>query len=184
MAVSHKANRYVQVTFLRYEGWRSSFRGVVPTVIGMFPYAGISFLTYETLKAQLLMKGHGTPEGALGTVETLVCGGTAGVVSQTATYPVDTVRKFMQANTLLHRFQEGGHVGGRLTMWKSVRHIYSAGGLRAFYNGVSLNWAKGFLAAGLSFAMNEWLRQLLQQRTRCRQRLRGRVEEREKKRVF
>lgn len=32
------------------EGFATLYRGYVPTVIGVIPYAGISFFTYETLK--------------------------------------------------------------------------------------------------------------------------------------
>lgn len=34
----------------REEGVRTLFRGYNPTVIGVIPYAGTSFFTYETLK--------------------------------------------------------------------------------------------------------------------------------------
>lgn len=35
----------------------------------------------------------------------VICGGLAGALSQTVTYPLDTVRKFMQANTFLYKYQ-------------------------------------------------------------------------------
>ena len=35
---------------LRDEGYRAMYRGFAPTIIGVVPYAGVSFLTYETLK--------------------------------------------------------------------------------------------------------------------------------------
>jgi len=34
----------------RCEGIRSLYRGFTPTVVGVIPYAGTSFFTYETLK--------------------------------------------------------------------------------------------------------------------------------------
>ena len=34
----------------RCEGVRSLYRGFTPTVVGVIPYAGTSFFTYETLK--------------------------------------------------------------------------------------------------------------------------------------
>lgn len=35
------------------EGWRSLFSGLKPTLLGIIPYAGLSFSVYETLKAHL-----------------------------------------------------------------------------------------------------------------------------------
>ena len=34
----------------RNEGVRGLYRGFVPTILGVIPYAGASFLTYDTLK--------------------------------------------------------------------------------------------------------------------------------------
>eukprot|EP00920_Eleutheroschizon_duboscqi_P025978 GHVT01064208.1.p1 GENE.GHVT01064208.1~~GHVT01064208.1.p1 ORF type:complete len:329 (+),score=53.08 GHVT01064208.1:216-1202(+) len=158
-AVSSVASSYHQVTLVSYEGWGSLYRGLGPTLLGIFPYAGISFLTFETLKARV-KRSRG--EEAFGAAHSLVCGGLAGVVSQTATYPIDTVRKFMQANSFLYKVEEAGHHGNReVTIANAVRHIVRTTGVRGLYNGVSLNWGKGFAAAGLSFTLNDALRKLL-----------------------
>ena len=34
----------------REEGLKTLYRGFTPTILGVVPYAGISFFTYETLK--------------------------------------------------------------------------------------------------------------------------------------
>lgn len=36
--------------YTKENGLRSLYRGFVPTIIGVIPYAGTSFFTYETLK--------------------------------------------------------------------------------------------------------------------------------------
>ena len=40
----------VFVKIYRTEGLRTVYKGFTPTVIGVIPYAGTSFFTYETLK--------------------------------------------------------------------------------------------------------------------------------------
>eukprot|EP00921_Rhytidocystis_pertsovi_P011742 GHVQ01019010.1.p1 GENE.GHVQ01019010.1~~GHVQ01019010.1.p1 ORF type:complete len:372 (+),score=16.07 GHVQ01019010.1:450-1565(+) len=117
MAVSQRASKYTQVMLLRYEGWASLYRGLTPTLIGIFPYAGISFFTFELLKDRVISyRSSGAVNRTqvnwserrleqIGPVSSLFCGGFAGVISQTATYPIDTVRKFMQANTFLYKFK-------------------------------------------------------------------------------
>lgn len=42
--------RQVVIATYKREGVRALYRGYVPTIIGVIPYAGISFFTYETLK--------------------------------------------------------------------------------------------------------------------------------------
>jgi len=41
-------------TFKEYGGIRGLYKGFIPTVMGIVPYAGVSFFTYDTLKATIL----------------------------------------------------------------------------------------------------------------------------------
>ncbi|KAJ1486538.1 hypothetical protein T484DRAFT_2316989 [Baffinella frigidus] len=67
------------------------YRGVVPTLIGIVPYAAINFSTYEYLKTSLqsypeLCKANGDPV----VWARLACGAIAGSLGQTVVYPLDT----------------------------------------------------------------------------------------------
>ena len=54
MAVSHQDKYHslleVFIKTVRYEGTHSLYRGLLPTILGVIPYAGCSFFMYETLK--------------------------------------------------------------------------------------------------------------------------------------
>ena len=54
MAVTHKEQynslSAVFMKTIREEGFLSLYRGYVPTLLGVVPYAGTGFFTYETLK--------------------------------------------------------------------------------------------------------------------------------------
>lgn len=41
---------HVFVRISREEGLNTLYRGFTPTILGVVPYAGLSFFTYETLK--------------------------------------------------------------------------------------------------------------------------------------
>lgn len=41
---------HVFVRISREEGLKTLYRGFTPTMLGVVPYAGLSFFTYETLK--------------------------------------------------------------------------------------------------------------------------------------
>ena len=73
------------------DGWRGLFQGLGPTLTGIVPYAGLKFLVYEGLKREL-----GEGYGAKHWVHLLTYGAVAGLVAQTATYPLDVVRRRMQ----------------------------------------------------------------------------------------
>uniref|UniRef100_A0A2P2ISW1 Grave disease carrier protein n=1 Tax=Rhizophora mucronata TaxID=61149 RepID=A0A2P2ISW1_RHIMU len=71
-------------------GLRGLYRGVAPSLYGIFPYAGLKFYFYEE------MKRHVPKEHEKDIVVKLVCGSVAGLLGQTFTYPLDVVRRQMQ----------------------------------------------------------------------------------------
>ena len=83
----------------RTEGLLAFYRGLTPTLLGVIPYAGTSFFTYETLKGWTIQRRR--REGETGgshmfmlptPVERLGCGAIAGLLGQASSYPLDIVR--------------------------------------------------------------------------------------------
>ena len=68
-------------------------RGFLPTMIGIIPYAGTSFTTYETLKGRWEEKSNGEK---LPKSKHLMFGAIAGLLGQFVSYPLDIVRRRMQ----------------------------------------------------------------------------------------
>lgn len=135
----------------REEGIMTLFRGYVPTVLGSIPYAGTSFFTYETLK-MFLQEQTGTQQ--ISPLDRMLCGAVAGLFGQSASYPLDIVRRRMQTapvtgNTYDTIFR---------TLAKIVREEGIIGGL---YKGLSLNWIKGPIAVGISFTTFDIIQQFL-----------------------
>ncbi|ONH97831.1 hypothetical protein PRUPE_7G212900 [Prunus persica] len=75
----------------REAGLRGLYRGVAPSLYGIFPYAGLKFYFYEE------MKRHVPQEHKKSIMVKLVCGSVAGLLGQTFTYPLDVVRRQMQS---------------------------------------------------------------------------------------
>jgi len=71
-------------------GVRGLYRGLVATAMGVAPYVGINFATYEALRGWI------TPPGKTSIPRKLTCGALAGSISQTLTYPFDVLRRKMQ----------------------------------------------------------------------------------------
>ena len=136
-------------------GLANFYRGFFPTLLGMLPYAGVSFLTHDTmgdlLRSPKLAK-YATLSypvalaGDQGGYESnqkvrlkvwaqFLAGGFAGMCSQTASYPLEIIRR---------RLQVGGAVGSGqfLRMGETARQIYRTSGVRGFFVGLSIGYVK------------------------------------------
>ncbi|KAM9439309.1 mitochondrial coenzyme A transporter SLC25A42 isoform 1-T1 [Clarias gariepinus] len=125
----------------REEGLKTLYRGFTPTILGVIPYAGLSFFTYETLKKLHAEKtGRAQPYS----YERLAFGACAGLVGQSSSYPLDVVRRRMQTAGVT------GHTYS--TILGTMQQIVSEEGvIRGLYKGLSMNWVKGPIAVGISF---------------------------------
>lgn len=136
-----------------HEGWTKLYRGFLPTVLGVAPYAGISFFTYESLKKVTADQGSGREPNA---IERLAFGAFAGLCGQSASYPLDVVRRRMQTDTVI-----GGDVHYK-TMRSTAVYIFTTEGIRkGLYKALMMNWVKGPIAVGISFTVYDMTRNML-----------------------
>lgn len=82
----------------------------------------------------------------------LVCGGVAGAIAQTITYPLDVIRRRLQSSGLL-----GFHYNG---LFDTARKLYSEEGPRSFYRGMMPNYLKVVPAISVSFVLYETIQNL------------------------
>ncbi|EDQ88927.1 uncharacterized protein MONBRDRAFT_32514 [Monosiga brevicollis MX1] len=140
----------------RTEGKAAFYRGIVPTYVGMLFYAGVSFGIYDFIKHSMLavpqFQSTSGPEH-LNTLANLICGGTAGLISQTIAYPFDVVRRRMQIEQ-----RQAGQNYQFHGVFQSMRLLYSQGGLRMLFRGISLNYIREFPQVGLAFVAYEKLK--------------------------
>ncbi|KAM8962328.1 mitochondrial coenzyme A transporter SLC25A42 [Pelodytes ibericus] len=132
---------HVFIRMSREEGLKTLYRGFNPTILGVIPYAGISFFTYETLK-----KLHAEHSGRTQPypLERLLFGACAGILGQSASYPLDVVRRRMQTAGVT------GHTYSSIIA--TMREVVAEEGvIRGLYKGLSMNWVKGPVAVGISF---------------------------------
>jgi solute carrier family 25 protein 42 len=141
------------------EGVRGLYGGITPTLLGIVPYAGISFATFETLKTRY-KESHKDGDGNRQNCEPpaatrLLFGGLAGLFAQSVTYPLDIVRR---------RIQVVGASGGYVSPWQTLVTIANTEGFRrGLYKGVSMNWIKGPISVGVSFFVNDQVKAYLKE---------------------
>ena len=130
----------------------------------MLPYAGISFLTHDTVGDWLRLPAlsqHTTIKGSeakssvqnphrlqLTAAAELFSGAVAGIVSQTSSYPLEVIRR---------RMQVGGAVGDghRLGFAETGRKIFLERGFRGFFVGLTIGYLKIIPMSATSFFVYE-----------------------------
>ncbi|KAK4640399.1 coenzyme A transporter [Podospora bellae-mahoneyi] len=145
-------------------GLTNFYRGFSPTLLGMLPYAGMSFLTHDTAgdllrypkiaKWTTLPQPENAPAGKAAPLRSwaeLFAGGVAGLVSQTASYPLEVIRR---------RMQVGGAVGDghRMRIGETAGIIMRERGLRGFFVGLTIGYAKVVPLVAASFYTYERLK--------------------------
>lgn len=126
------------------EGMQKFFRGFIPTMLGIVPYAGVSFFTYESCKS-VYRKHHNDNEPS--SMHRLVFGAGAGFIGQSTTYPLDIVRRRMQTDGT-----QGVVNPEYRTIVSTMRSVvHNEGFTSGLYKGLSMNWIKGPIAVGISF---------------------------------
>lgn len=163
------------------------YRGFSSTVLGMLPYAGMSFLTHDTLGDVLrrpeLAEWTVMPAAADGSYDDddaaaggasldggrprrkdkppqlvfwaeLAAGGLAGMVSQTASYPLEVIRR---------RMQVGGAVGDghRLRIAETAALIWRERGFGGFFVGLTIGYVKVVPMVAVSFYTYERMKEYL-----------------------
>ncbi|KAH7355401.1 mitochondrial carrier protein LEU5 [Rhexocercosporidium sp. MPI-PUGE-AT-0058] len=142
-------------------GLANFYRGFSATVLGMLPYAGMSFLTHDTAGDILrypmfaayttLPKPTNSPPNKpppLRSWAELFAGGIAGLVSQTSAYPLEVIRR---------RMQVGGAVGDgrRLNIGETAKLIVRERGVMGFWIGLSIGYVKVVPMVAVSFYVYE-----------------------------
>lgn len=133
------------------EGWRSFYRGLLPSMIGILPYAGVDITAFELLKEHILDEYDGVPPPHL----ILGAGMLSSSLAQFSAYPLALVRTRLQAQGI------GGKVLKYTGMTDVLRKTYRKEGFRGLYKGSLTNLAKLAPAAGISWFVFEETKVLL-----------------------
>eukprot|EP00977_Amphora_coffeiformis_P014761 scaffold4223_cov189-Amphora_coffeaeformis.AAC.21 len=147
---------------VREEGFLGFYSGVTPTLMVAVPNFAISYTVYGTLKEYTLDDDlfynlrkidadSGEPKLGLGL--TVLCGAASGILATCVTFPMDTVRRRMQIQSLHHI--------ERKTAKQHFAHIVRNEGLHGIYRGITPELLKVVPMVGTMFVVYEWTKDLL-----------------------
>ena len=133
------------------QGLCALYRGLVPTLIAMFPYVGVEFCTYETCRSIITSSEN----SRMTTFETMCLGAFAGMVAQTSCHPLDVVRKRLQLQGI------GGRPKTFDNMFQGLAGIAKAEGPNGLYKGLKPACLATLPSTGSSYVVYEAAKSLL-----------------------
>ncbi|KAG0038202.1 hypothetical protein BGZ82_000829 [Podila clonocystis] len=141
-------------------GIRGFYRGLGPSLVGIFPYAAIDLSVFETLKFGYMRWKAGVQEGAAGSEEKslerpsvfvlLACGTISGSVGATSVYPLSLVRTRLQAQGTPQ------HPQTYTSTLDVFRKTFEKDGIRGFYKGMVPTLTKVVPAVSISYVVYEY----------------------------
>ncbi|KAG0273046.1 hypothetical protein BGZ95_011157, partial [Linnemannia exigua] len=141
-------------------GLRGFYRGLGPSLVGIFPYAAIDLSVFETLKFGYMRWKAGVHEGEEGSEEKaldrpsvfvlLACGTISGSVGATSVYPLSLVRTRLQAQGTPQ------HPQTYTSTLDVFRKTYERDGIRGFYKGMVPTLTKVVPAVSISYVVYEY----------------------------
>lgn len=128
----------------RHEGPKGFFRGCSAAVGQIVPYMGLFFTSYETLK--IALADYPFPIGS----GDALAGVIASVVSKTAVFPLDTIRKRLQVQGPTRSRYVHRNIPLYQGVFSTLRMIIRREGLRGLYRGLPVSLIKAAPASAVT----------------------------------
>ncbi|KAN0041075.1 hypothetical protein ACTFIV_003611 [Dictyostelium citrinum] len=133
--------------------FKGLWRGILPTLYGSIPYAGVGYSSFEYFK-RIAPNSCRNEKGDVIGIYKLVTGGIAGGLGQTAAYPLDVVRRRIQTTG----YGDGTGVDNlKHGTFKTMFSILQKEGIYALFKGISINYIKVIPTNGVAFLTYETL---------------------------
>lgn len=135
---------------LKKEGVKAFYKGYIPNILGIIPYAGIDLAVYESLKNAWLSR-YAKDTANPGILVLLGCGTLSSTCGQLASYPLALIRTRMQAQASI----EGSE---QMSMNRMVKTIVEKEGFFGLYRGILPNFMKVIPAVSISYVVYEYMK--------------------------
>ena len=148
---------------LQKQGLKGFYAGMTPTLVGITPFIGLNFAFYDVAKKWTEDKSRGLPTGSASQSQLAsvlkkgFSGAIAGGASKLIVYPLDTVKRRMQASVLQSTLGGGG-VGTTIKyrgMMDCLRQTVQGEGISGLYKGVGPTLLKSCVSTAITFVAYE-----------------------------
>jgi len=134
-------------------GIRGFYRGLVPSLIGIMPYAAVDLAVYDVLKTLYASRMQHDP----GVLTLLCCGAISSTSGQLVSYPLDLVRRRLQVQGIAGYGRLEEYSGGM----DVLRKVYTKEGFFGLYKGMTPNMCKVVPAVSISYVVYEQMKKVM-----------------------
>ena len=135
-------------------GMGALYRGLGPTLVAMFPYVGVEFMVYETLKSRWEMA-----IGPVGTAVLLMLGALSGAAAQASAHPLDVIRRRMQMQSMKNKDKSAKKKYSN--MFSGLYLVQKEEGLSALFNGLGPACLEKIPSTAIGYFIYEAMKQAL-----------------------
>jgi len=142
----------------RNSGITGLYRGLGPTLIAMFPYVGVEFMVYETLKKRWEMF-----IGPVGTIALLLLGAVGGAAAQASAHPLDVIRRRMQMQSINteKKDDDAGETKRYSNMFAGLYQVGKTEGVHVLFNGLGPACFEKIPSTAIGYFIYEFLKTAL-----------------------
>ncbi|KAI8364757.1 mitochondrial carrier domain-containing protein [Radiomyces spectabilis] len=150
----------------RQEGLRGLYQGLWPTVVQIMPYMGLLFTGYDAIAGAFkVLRDEQILPASYKPTHDMISGALSGILSKTAIYPFDVVRKRMQVQgPYLSDYIVPApkiQTSGQMTLWSCFKNIVQQEGARSLYKGLMPSLIKVAPANAVTFLVFEESKKIL-----------------------
>ena len=148
---------FISNTFQK-QGIKGFYTGISPTLVGITPYIGLNFSFYDITKRWMDTNAKAkTEEGqVMGALRTGFAGAVAGGASKFLVYPLDTVKRRMQASALRSSIEGGNVLAIKYRgMVDCITRTVADEGAAGLYKGIAPTLLKSCISTAVTFAAYE-----------------------------
>ena len=137
----------------RSSGIKGLYRGLGPTLVAMFPYVGVEFMVYETLKHR-----YETFIGPVGTIALLLLGAAGGAAAQASAHPLDVIRRRMQMQSMNADKDDGKETKRYSNMFAGLYSVAKNEGVHVLFKGLGPACFEKIPSTAIGYFIYEFLK--------------------------
>ncbi len=139
-------------------GLLSFYRGNGLNIIKIFPESALKFFTFEYMKKTIAANQNLDDHRSLTVGERFFAGGMAGLLSQFAIYPIETVKTRIMSQITYKSDSVSSQMHKELNVNSTIRNLWKENGIKAFYRGCLPSLVGIIPYAGVDLAVFETLK--------------------------